>query len=205
MDMNIVTFLKTQEVFGGLSNMAGGFLLLINGHRILTSEHLYQALKFPDAPEIQRRILDQPSPMTAKMVARKKEYRKFMRADWQSIQVEVMEFCLRAKLIWNWVAFGNLLRSTADRAIFEISSKKDRFWGVVETAGELVGENHLGRLLDGLRDHLVSPDNEALRVLEAPPHLGLRLLGNPIEKIDRRGHLLQVGTRSSEWVAAVRP
>ncbi len=38
-----VCFLKTKEEFGGLSNMAGGFVLEINRVKILTAEALYQA------------------------------------------------------------------------------------------------------------------------------------------------------------------
>ena len=36
-------FLKTNERFGGLSNMAPGFPIVLNGVRIRTSEALYQA------------------------------------------------------------------------------------------------------------------------------------------------------------------
>jgi len=36
-----VVFLKTKEQFGGLSNMAGGYSLFVNGIRILTAEALY--------------------------------------------------------------------------------------------------------------------------------------------------------------------
>jgi len=60
-------FLKTAERFGGLSNMAGGYALSINGIRIPTSEALYQACRFPDKPELQKIIIGQKSPMTAKM------------------------------------------------------------------------------------------------------------------------------------------
>jgi len=51
-----VVFLKTREAFGGLSNMAAGFPLHVQGSRIYTSEALYQACRFPHLPEIQRLI-----------------------------------------------------------------------------------------------------------------------------------------------------
>ena len=41
-----VVFLKTKEVFGGLSNMAGGYGLRVNGIHIPSSEALYQACRF---------------------------------------------------------------------------------------------------------------------------------------------------------------
>lgn len=68
-----VVVLKTKEAFGGLSNMAGGFPLDVNGMRILTSEALYQACRFPHRPEVQTLIIEQKSPMTAKM--KSKPYR----------------------------------------------------------------------------------------------------------------------------------
>ena len=62
-----VVVYKTKEDFGGLSNMASGYPLQINGVRILTTEALYQACRFPHLPEVQREIIGQHSPMTAKM------------------------------------------------------------------------------------------------------------------------------------------
>ncbi len=59
-----IIFLKTKEQFGGLSNMAGGYPLLINSIRIPTSEALYQACRFPHKPDIQKLIIGQVSPMT---------------------------------------------------------------------------------------------------------------------------------------------
>ena len=47
---NAVVFLKTSEAFGGLSNMAPGFPLCVNGIAIRTSEALYQACRFPHVP-----------------------------------------------------------------------------------------------------------------------------------------------------------
>ena len=54
----VVVVYKTKETFGGLSNMASGFPLQINGVRILTSEALYQACRFPHMPEVQREIIE---------------------------------------------------------------------------------------------------------------------------------------------------
>jgi predicted NAD-dependent protein-ADP-ribosyltransferase YbiA (DUF1768 family) len=67
-------FCKTKEAFGGLSNMAGGFPIQINGVRILTSEAPCQACRFPQLPNVQGLIIDQASPMTAKM--KSKPYRR---------------------------------------------------------------------------------------------------------------------------------
>src|SRR5262245_58897838 len=112
-----VVFLKTNEPFGGLSNMAGGYPLHVNGTRILTSEALYQACRFPDLPDVQRLIIEQKSPMSAKMVS--KPYRSQTREDWDDVRVDIMRWCLRVKLAQNWDRFGELLRSTGERPIVE--------------------------------------------------------------------------------------
>ena len=83
-----VVFRKTKEAFGGLSNMAGGFPLEVNGIRIRTSEALYQACRFPHLPEVQRLIIEQKSPMTAKMKG--KPHRHETRPDWDRIRIKFM-------------------------------------------------------------------------------------------------------------------
>src|SRR5437899_1766418 len=83
-----VVFLKTKEEFGGLSNMAGGFPLRVNGVSILTSEALYQACRFPHLPDVQRQIIAERSPMTAKM--RGKPHRANSRPDWDNVRVRIM-------------------------------------------------------------------------------------------------------------------
>src|SRR6266508_6146728 len=91
-----VVFFRTKEAFGGLSNMAGGFPLSVNGVRIATSEALYQACRFPHRSEVQRLVIEQTSPMTAKM--KTKPYRDDTRPDWDRVRVKIMRWCLRVKL-----------------------------------------------------------------------------------------------------------
>ncbi|MDT8265677.1 NADAR family protein, partial [Roseomonas sp. DSM 102946] len=102
-----VVFLKTKEAFGGLSNMAGGFPLRVNGVRILTSEALYQACRFPHLPDVQKLIIAEASPMTAKMKG--KPHRSNSRPDWGAVRVKIMRWCLRVKLIQNFAEFSRLL------------------------------------------------------------------------------------------------
>jgi putative DNA methylase len=171
-------FCKTTEQFGGLSNMAGGFPLRVNGVNILTSEALYQACRFPHLPEVQRLIIDQKSPMTAKM--KSKPYRDQSRPDWDSIRVRIMRWCLRVKLAQNWTTFGDLLRSTDDLPIVELS-KKDDFWGAKpQQDGTLVGMNVLGRLLMELREQLKRATGDDLKRVEPVPIDDFLLYGKPI-------------------------
>jgi Uncharacterized protein conserved in bacteria len=139
-----VVFLKTNEEFGGLSNMAGGFPLAVGGLSILTAEALYQACRFPHLPAVQRLILEQASPMAAKM--KSKPYRADSRPDWDQVRVRVMRWCLRVKLAQNWATFSELLLSTGGRPIVE-ESRRDPFWGAKPIGDQLVGVNVLGRLL----------------------------------------------------------
>ena len=159
-----IVFHKTKEEFGGLSNMAAGFPLCVNGVNIRTSEALYQICRFPHLPEIQRKIVNEKSPMTAKMVS--KPYRNQTRLDWDDIRVGVMRWCLRVKLAQNWNEFTRVILSTKDLPIVEFS-RKDPFWGAkAERNGEvLVGMNVLGRLLMELSQEVLSkPKSELLQV-----------------------------------------
>src|SRR5437879_1166540 len=75
-------FRKTHEAFGELSNMAAGYPLVVNGVSIRTSEALYQACRFPKNPEVQKLIIDQSSPMAAKMYS-KAHRNEHCREDWE--------------------------------------------------------------------------------------------------------------------------
>ena len=169
-----VVFLKTNEDFGGLSNMAGGYPIHVNGIRVLTSEALYQACRFPHLPEVQRMIIGQISPMTAKM--KSKPYRNDSRVDWDQVRVRVMRWCLRMKLANNWHAFSELLLRTKERPIVE-ASRKDDFWGakVVDDGDTLVGMNVLGRLLMELREQVKQQGRDAALDI-APPDIPQFLL-----------------------------
>ena len=177
-----VVFRITKERFGGLSNMASGFPLEVNGVRVWSSEALYQACRFPHLPKVQEVIVRERSPMTAKM--RSKPYRKDSRPDWEKIHVTVMKWCLRVKLAQNWVTFGDLLLSTGDCPIVE-ESKRDKFWAAEPLDdGTLVGGNVLGRLLMELREELRGPNKQLLKRVEPPNIPNFCLLGNPIGAID---------------------
>lgn len=173
-----VVFLKTTERFGGLSNMAGGYPIRVNGIRILTSEALYQACRFPHLPDVQRMIIGENSPMTAKM--KSKPHRKDSRSDWDRVRVSVMRWCLRMKLAQNWAKFSELLLQTDDRPIVE-ESRRDGFWGARAIDDwNLVGMNVLGRLLMELRDAVKSHGCDAFLTLEPPAIPKFLLLGRPI-------------------------
>ena len=144
--------------------MAGGYPLRVNGVRLLTSEALYQACRFPHLPDVQRLIIEQRSPMTAKM--KSKPHRRNSRPDWDQVRVKIMRWCLRVKLAQNWRAFSELLLETGDRPIVE-ESRKDDFWGAKPSEERLlIGMNVLGRLLMELREAVKNESRDLLLRVE---------------------------------------
>ncbi len=183
-------FRKTKEKYGGLSNMASGFPLIINSINIYSSEALYQACRFPHLPDVQKEILAQKSPMTAKM--KSKPFRNQSREDWEQVKIKIMQWCLRVKLAQNFLKFGLVLEETYFKSIVEDSSKDD-FWGAKRQKGKndiLVGVNALGRLLMELREKYFSKDRFSLLIVEPPAINNFTLLGNPIKKIDERDNFI---------------
>lgn len=178
-------FRKTKAQFGGLSNMASGYPLIINNIKILSSEALYQACRFPHMPEVQQKIINQKSPMAAKMVS--KPFRKDSREDWEQIRLQIMRWVLRVKLSQNFLKFGQLLETTFNKPIVE-ESKKEKYWGATPIdKDKLSGVNALGRLLMELRDLYISKDR--FKLLSVPnPEVGFFKLMNeeitPVNEID---------------------
>jgi ribA/ribD-fused uncharacterized protein len=180
-----VVFYKTREAFGELSNMASGYPLKVAEINIPSTEALYQACRFPHLPEVQRQIIAQKSPMTAKMVS--KPYRDQSREDWDDIRVAVMKWCLRVKLQQHWSRFSMTLLATGNSPIIE-QSRKDPFWGAIPDASQrtLVGANVLGRLLMELRSILRERPVE-LNEIKPLAISDFLLLGRPIDALRKPG------------------
>ncbi len=171
--------------------MAGGFPLRVDGIRILTSEALYQACRFPHLADVQRLIIGQKSPMAAKM--KSKLYRHQSRPDWNRVRVSIMRWCLRVKLAQNWDSFSKLLLQTGDSPIVE-QSRRDDFWGALPVGEQtLVGMNVLGRLLMELRESIQTEVRSKLLRVEPLPIRYFLLGGRPIESVAAR----ELGRRES--------
>jgi type I restriction enzyme, S subunit len=180
----VVFFRTTTGEFGPLSNMAPDFPIVVMNLRIPTAEALYQACRFPDEPEIQRLIVDQPSPMTAKM--KSKKYRGRTRKDWDNVRVNIMRWCLRIKLSQNWSRFGAVLDKTQESPIVEESTKDD-FWGAKpQVDGILVGRNVLGRLLMELRHQYREVQSGQVHELQYPTIPHFLLFGRPLDSVETR-------------------
>ncbi len=158
--------------------MAAGFPLKVNGIYIRTSEALYQACRFPHLPDIQKRIIEEKSPMTAKMAS--KPHRRNSRPDWDQVRIDIMRWCLRVKLAQNWEKFSALLLETGEHQIVE-KSRRDDFWGAKMIDGQtLAGKNVLGNLLMELRDSIKRSDRNSFSHVEPLPIPNLILMGRPI-------------------------
>lgn len=159
--------------------MAPGYTLRINGVFVATSEALYQSCRFPHRADVQKMILSERSPMTAKM--RSKPYRADTRLDWDYVRVHVMRWCLRVKLYQNRERFSRLLHETDSKMIVE-ESRRDAYWGAKPTTDNaLVGCNVLGRLLAELRDLYVNAEPPK-QLSVAPPGIpDFLFLDEPID------------------------
>lgn len=184
----IITFAKTENKFGGLSNMAPGYSLFINEVNIQSSEILYQACRFPLFPMIQKEIIETKNPMDAKSVSRK--YQQFSRQDWDSVKFKVMKWCLEVKLIQNFDTFSELLLSTGEKTIVEFS-KKDTIWGASPLNPSILkGKNALGRLLMELREKVKSNMITKGTVILEPQIKAFLLYDNPIKEIHNDNYFI---------------
>lgn len=170
-----IVFRKTTQPFGGLSNMASGYALYINEVIIPSSEHLYQAMRYPTNPEIQFEIISQDNAMKAKMISNKYKS-QYSRPDWEKIQIKVMRWALEIKLAQNWDKFSAVLQETENKSIVEYATD-NKIWGAKPSNNnELVGVNALGRLLMELREKHIIENNRLYCV--NPPNIPALLLYN---------------------------
>jgi ribA/ribD-fused uncharacterized protein len=175
---DVISFAKVSAPFGGLHCMAPNYPIYLDGLLIRTCEHLYQALAFPDRPDIQKLILEQSSPMTAKM--KMKENIQYKHKDWDKVKVSVMKWCLMMKLLCNWKSFGTLLAIETNGKQLVEYSKKDIFWGAIRHGESLIGVNALGRLLMGIREEINGMQGQSY-MLDVPDVDSFLLLGKKIE------------------------
>jgi len=190
------TFRKVDEEFGKLSNMAGGMPIIISNVRILTSEALYQSLRFTsgsdDQNKMQKEIIEQKSPMAAKMISKK--YRGCnTRSDWDDLRVSFMKWVIRVKLAYNIRSFGSVLLATESKMIVE-DSRRDSFWGAIPTPDNtaLIGENVLGQLLVELREEMRSKTVSELKYVPTLDVPNFTLFGQPIDCINLTSNTVRV-------------
>ncbi len=129
------------------------------GHIFKTSEHLYQAAKFRESPDVQARIAGAPSAKDAATMGR--DTANPLDADWNARRMNAMRWVIRMKREANPELVNAALQKTGDRPIVEFS-RHDSFWGAQSQGNNLVGQNILGRLWMELRQHIRDGDPRAL-------------------------------------------
>lgn len=147
-------FFRSRERYGRLGNMTCGFPIALNGLWFSGPEALYQALKYPNSPHLQRHIADARNGIAAKHIAYGREGKQHgiaERSDWYDIRSDAMRYTLAQKLVCHPEKFGEALEETANLIIVE-KSFRDDFWGAHPENGFFVGQNTLGHLLTELRD-----------------------------------------------------
>ena len=146
----VCAFRFTRAEWGLFSNFAPlSVPIAAGGWLFPTSEHLYQAAKFPARPDLQALIAAQPTPALAARIGRTAAP---LTPTWHADRVAVMRWAIRRKRETAPQRFDDLFRRTADRPIVEHSAR-DAYWGARPDATHYVGANVLGRLWMELRHH----------------------------------------------------
>lgn len=166
--MSIIKFFSPKDQYYELSN----FYLLDSpliycGKTFMTSEHLYQYIKYPIDSKYAEEIRTANTPYKAKLLANKslngsyewqKELHKKVlladsscRDDWEQIRDDVMLFVLRIKYAQNKHC-RDILLSTVGSSLME-NSPYDTYWGIGKYG---TGKNVLGKLLEQVRAELLS-------------------------------------------------
>jgi len=174
-----IVFQNTNDEFGALSNLAEGFPLEINGIKTWGVETLYQAMKFPKYPEIQKMAIEATNPLTIEKQMKQYSKHPFIREDWEEVKVTIMEWCIMVKYIQH-LGLRKIINKTHNKPIVDTSTK-DKFWGAAPLKRNpdcLVGINVLGQMWIKIRkDHF--------HQLTVNP-LGINdfiLYGDPIEAV----------------------
>lgn len=175
-------FYRVAESFGEFANPCPGYDLELNGTRIPTTEHLYQAMRFPHLPDFQQAILDVEGGIPSKRFT----YTRLSdtRRDWHEVNIEIMVFCVRLKMATYPDAFRASLKRVGDRPIVEMS-RRDGFWGAKPGFDQAVlkGANLLGQICSEAGVWLMDkPEGEPI-VVPAPGSGDMRFLGRSLEDV----------------------
>lgn len=147
----------TRDTFGTLSNFSPHHVALFFNEKdyiFKTSEAFYQALKFPDNPEVQEQIFNAHTPKQTKQIAQANA--GLIRPDWHSgARVEAMRLVLHFKYMQHPAEINQLFKLAAERKLkFVEKSRFDDYWGAKPQGdGRLIGVNTLGQLWQEIADN----------------------------------------------------
>lgn len=145
-DTKIINFYSTREEYGCFSNFSAHQIFL-KDKIWKTTEHYFQAQKFPDT-EHEEKIRLASTPKEAAEMGR--DRKKPLRKDWETVKDDVMRDALRAKFTQH-DDLRQILLDTGDAVLVE-HTKNDFYWA---DGGDGSGQNMLGKLLMELRTELL--------------------------------------------------
>jgi ribA/ribD-fused uncharacterized protein len=156
--IGVIEFTKVDLPYGWLGNMYAS-PIEYNGKKWLTSEALFQALRFDDE-EIRELIRKEKSPMGAKMKAKGNKNRMVIEPMSEK-DVENMKMVVRLKFDQNEVLKSKLKISGEHVIVENIGNRNGErhlFWGMKKINGEWVGNNKMGEILMELRREFIEMD-----------------------------------------------
>jgi ribA/ribD-fused uncharacterized protein len=120
-------------------------------------EHGYQASKFLDAKIRDKFRMPGLAPGQAKNFAANLRERGLVRADWKDVSLEIMEGLLVQKFTYS--ILRRKLLSTFTAKLVEGNYWHDNFFGdcLCSECEGIPGQNHLGRLLEKIRNGSITP------------------------------------------------
>ena len=145
-----IYFYKESDAYGEFSNFAR-YPIVIDDVMWYSSEHYFQAMKFPHDLEYQDKIRTTKACRDIKILGRNGQMK--LRPDWEDVKEDVMMIALRAKFD-QYPELKQLLLSTAGKSLVE-HTDNDNYWG---DAGDGSGLNRLGNLLVELREYYLNND-----------------------------------------------
>jgi len=173
-----IIFQNPSDEFGAFCNTAEGFPIKVNDVKTWGVENLYQAMKFPKYPEIQKIAIEATNLLTVEKQMKQYSKPPFIREDWEEVKVAIMEWCIKIKYAQHF-NFYELLKKTRKKPIVELSAK-DKFWGAVslkKNPDYLVGKNVTGQIWMKIRKEKNYSLIEPLNIND------FTLYGKPIEAI----------------------
>lgn len=141
-----IRFYKVSEEYGCFSNFSLHPITL-EDKVWPTSEHYFQAQKFPSEPDYQEEMRNAARPHDVAKMGRDRSYT--LRPDWENVKDDLMRLAVLQKFA-DYEDIRSVLLSTGDKDIIEVTTN-DYYWG---EGTKKTGKNMLGVILMEVRDAL---------------------------------------------------
>jgi predicted NAD-dependent protein-ADP-ribosyltransferase YbiA (DUF1768 family) len=143
----------TADALNGWLNPMSEHPLAYKKQTYRTADALFQWLRFDGHPDVQAKILADPSPISVRLTA--KANRELLAGRDVKDDLDLMRQCLKLK-VEQHSDLKDKLKATGERLIVEDCTARQRgdalYWGMAQVNGQWVGENWLGRLWMEVRE-----------------------------------------------------